>query len=111
MKIKLGLGTGLLTMLMCGAVSLPVEVPEAAANHGTSCTKSDTLSKRVDFADLDRARKILGHKDPWAKQLSDFDWGARQKTAEPTSLHEFLGFAANAGLGWTAQEEAGWKVL
>jgi hypothetical protein len=111
MKMKKGLLTGLLTTLMCGAVSFPVEVPEAAANQGSSCTKSDTLSKRVDFADLDRARKILGHKDPWADQLSDFDLGARQKTAEPTSLHEFLGFAADAGLGWTAQEEAGWKAV
>jgi hypothetical protein len=111
MKMKKGLVTGLLTTLMCGAVSFPVEVPEAVANQHSSCTKSATLSKRVDFADLHRARKILGHKDPWAKQLSDFDVGARQKTAEPTSVHEFLGFAADACLGWTAQEEAGWKVL
>ena len=103
--------TGLLTTLMWGAVSFSVEVPEVVANQDSSCTKSDTLSKRVDFADLHRARNILGHKDPWAKQLSDFDLGARQKTAEPTSLHEFLDFAADAGLGWTAQEEAGWKAL
>ena len=111
MKMKKGLLTGLLTTLMCGAVSFPVEVPEAVANQGSSCTKTHTLSKRVDFANLHRARKILGHKDPWTKQLSDFDLGARQKTAEPTSLDEFLGFAADAGLGWTAQEKAGWKAV
>ena len=58
-----------------------------------------------------RARKSLGHKDPWAKQLSDFDLGARQKTAEPTSLREFLEFAADAGMGWTAQERASWRPL
>jgi len=108
MKMKTGLLAGLLTTLMVGAVSVPVEVPEALANQGTSCTKSNTLSKRVGFADLHRARKILGHKDPWANQLSDFDLGARQMSAEPSSLQEFLGFAADAGLGWTAQEKAGW---
>jgi hypothetical protein len=111
MKMKKGLLAGLLATLMFGAVSFPVEVPEAVANQGSSCTKSNTLSKRLGFADLHRARKILGHKDPWANQLSDFDLGARQKTAEPTSLHEFLGFAADAGLDWTAQEKAGWKAL
>ena len=67
-----------------------------------------TLSKGVDFSNLDRAQKILGHKDPWAKQLSDFDRGARQKTIEPTSLREFLDFAADAGLSWTALEKANW---
>ncbi|HEY5869605.1 MAG TPA: hypothetical protein VI542_29255 [Candidatus Tectomicrobia bacterium] len=111
MKMKKGLLTGLLTTLMCGAVSFPIEVPEAVANQGSSCTKSHTLSKRLDFANLHRARKILGHKDPWAKQLSDFDMGVRQKTAEPTSLQEFLGFAADAGLSWTVQEKAGWKAV
>jgi hypothetical protein len=65
----------------------------------------------VDFADLHLARKILGHKDPWAKQLSDFDMGVRQQTAEPTNLHEFLDFAAAAGLRWTAQEKASWKAV
>jgi hypothetical protein len=79
MKMKKGLLAGLLATLMFGAVSFPVEVPEAVANQGSSCTKSNTLSKRVGFADLHRARKILGHKDPWANQLSDFDLGARQK--------------------------------
>jgi hypothetical protein len=111
MKMKKGLLTGVLTTLMCGAVCFPVEVPEAVANQGSSCTKSNTLSRRVDFADLHRARKILGHKDPWAKQLSDFDLGARQKTAEPTSLREFLEFAADAGMAWTAQERASWRPL
>ena len=111
MKMKKGLLTGVLTTLMCGAVSFPVEVPEAVANQGSSCTKSNTLSRRVDFADLRRARKLLGHKDPWAKQLSDFDLGARQKTAEPTSLREFLEFAADAGMAWTAQERASWRPL
>ena len=146
MKMKKGLLIGLLTTLMCGAVSFPVEVPVAnqgcwgwrlappaivpysrkwpgkrfllrepgqALRRDASSwhTESNTLSKRVDFAGLHRARKILGHKDPWANQLSDFDLGARQKTAEPTSLDEFLGFAADAGLDWTDQEKAGWKAL
>ena len=103
--------TGLLTTIVCGAVSFPVSVPEAIANQGSPCTKSNTLSKRVDFASLHRTRNILGHKDPWAKQLSDFDLGARQKTAESTSLREFLEVAADAGMTWTAQERASWRPL
>ena len=61
MKMKKGLLTGLLTMLMCGAVSFPVEVPEAVANQSSSSTKSHTLSKRVDFADLHRVALVAAH--------------------------------------------------
>ena len=86
------------------------QAQEAAAQR-SSCVKSHTLSKCVDFADLHRAQKTLGHKDTWARQLSDFDMGARQRTAEPTKLKKFLDFAADAGRGWTAQEKANWMVL
>ena len=37
--------------------------------------------------------------------------GARQKTAEPTNLKEFLDFAADAGRDWTALEETNWKAV
>src|SRR5262245_32070286 len=77
----------------------------------SSCTRSQTLSKCVDFADLHQAQKILGHRDRWARQLSDFEMGARQRTAEPTSLKEFLDFAASAGRRWTALEKTNWKAL
>ena len=46
---------------------------QQAAAKASKCTKSDTLSKGVDFADLQRARRILGYKDRWARQLSDFE--------------------------------------
>jgi hypothetical protein len=75
------------------------------------CTESNTLSRRVDFADLGRARHLLGARDAWARQLSDFDLGARQKTAAPTSLHQFLAFAENAALAWTPQDQSGWQAL
>jgi hypothetical protein len=65
----------------------------------------------VDFADLRRAKHLLGHRDAWARQLSDFDLGVRQKTAAPTSLHQFLAFAEDAGLRWTAQEQDAWETL
>ena len=109
--MKKELLTGMLMTLVYGAVSLPVGVPEAIANQSSSCTTGDTLSERVAFADLHRAQEILGHKDPWAKQLSDFDLGARQKTAEPTTLRAFLDFAAAAGMAWTAQEQASWTPV
>ena len=63
---------------------------QESAAKGSSCAKSHTLSNCVDFADLHRAQKTLGHKDRWARQLSDFEIGARQRTAAPTNLKEFL---------------------
>ena len=84
---------------------------QEAAAKASSCKKSHTLSTCVDFADLHRAQKTLGHKDRWARQLSDFEMGARQRTAEPTNLKEFLDFAAGAGRRWTALEKANWKAL
>lgn len=96
-----------------GTVNLAavVDRPAVVNDRSASCTDSSTLPGRVDFADLKRARHLLGHTDAWARQLSDFDLRARQKTTQPTGLQEFLAFAADAGLGWTAQEEAGWKAV
>ena len=82
---------------------------QQAAAGASSCGTSHRLS--VDFADLLRAQNTLGHKDRWARQLSDFDMGARQKTAEPTTLKEFLDFAAGAGRSWTALETANWQAV
>ena len=103
-------------LLLASVVLLLIPATAAAQTagataKGSSCKKSHTLSACVDFADLHRAQKILGHKDRWARQLSDFDMGARQKTAEPTNLKEFLDFAADAGRGWTALEETNWKAV
>ena len=73
---------------------------QGAAANASSCKQSQTLSACVEFADLQRAQKILGHKDRWARQLSDFDMGASQKTAEPTNLNEFLDLPpTRAGVG------------
>jgi hypothetical protein len=85
---------------------------QAVANPAnSSCTQTDTLSKRVRFADMHRAMQVLGRRDAWARQLSVFDLGVRQKTATPAGLAEFLTFAAGSGLGWSAQEEAAWQVV
>ena len=84
---------------------------QGALANASSCKQSQTLSACVEFADLHRARHLLGHKDRWARQLSDFDIGARHKTAEPTHLKQFLDFAADAGREWTAQEESDWSAV
>ena len=84
---------------------------EQAAAQAPSCAGGHTLAESVDFADLHRAQKSLAHKDHWAIQLSDFDMGARQKTAEPTDLKTFLDFAAAAGRDWTAEEKNHWQAL
>jgi hypothetical protein len=66
-KMKNELLTGVLMTLVCGAVSVPVGLPEAFADQSSSRTTRDTLSKRVAFADLHRAQKILGHEDHWGQ--------------------------------------------
>ena len=86
------------------------QVHPAVANV-PSCVNSRTLSGSVNFADLHRAQTLLAHRDRWARQLSDFDMGARQKTAEPTDLKTFLDFAAAAGRGWTAEEKNNWQTV
>ena len=58
-----------------------------------------TLSARLTFADGDRGAAILGEADDWARQLSDFDRGARQRMLGPTDLDGFLEFVLHgAGL-------------
>ena len=106
-------GASLLAVVIMVVLLIPATAGAQAqqAARASTCTKSDTLSKGLDFADLHRAQRILGHKDRWARQLSDFDMGASQRTAEPTNLKEFLDFAAGAGRRWTATEEANWKAL
>ena len=83
---------------------------QEAAAKASSCKKSHTLSTGVDVGDLPRTENAWT-PDRWARQLSDFEMGARQRTAEPTNLKEFLDFAAGAGRRWTALEKANWKAL
>ena len=101
--------------LVIVAVALIPETAAAqaqqAAPHGRSCANSRTLSESVDYTDRHRAQTLLAQKDRWARQLSDFDMGARQKTAEPTDLKTFLDFAATAGRGWTVEEKHDWQAV
>ena len=84
---------------------------QLAAANASSCASSHALSDSVTFADLHRAQKALAHKDRWARQLSDFDMGARQKTTAATDLTQFLEFAAAAGREWTAAEKDSWQPM
>ena len=108
---------GHLSCLSAVVIAVVLLIPAAAAQAqqaaavASSCGTSHSLSKSVDFANLLRAQKALGHKDRWAKQLSDFDLGVRQRTVEPTNLKEFLDFAAGAARGWTALEKANWNAV
>jgi hypothetical protein len=78
--------------------------------NGPSCEKK-SLSDRMQFATEHRASTILGKRDAWARQLSAFDLGIRQKTAETTSLKEFLDFTSEAALEWTPEERASWEPV
>ncbi|AMY09557.1 hypothetical protein LuPra_02776 [Luteitalea pratensis] len=106
-----------LGLLPATAIAVVLLIPAAAAQaqeaaaEASSCAEGPTLSKRVEFADLHGAENTLGHKDRWARQLSAFDMGARQRTAAPTTLKAFLDFAAGAGLDWTAVEKTNWQAL
>jgi hypothetical protein len=78
---------------------------------GVACFVKKTLSERLEFASADRAGKILGHPDEWARQHSAFDRGARMLTLAPTSRQDFLTFASGAALAWTPAEHAYWTML
>lgn len=75
------------------------------------CLARSALAERLDFASLREGKEILGRPDAWARQLSDFDRGVRQRTLAPTSTKQFLHFAAGAARGWGAAEKAEWNIL
>jgi hypothetical protein len=52
--------------------------------------ESTTLSQRLEFASAERGGETLGRADQWARQLSAFDRGARQRTLEPTTNYSSL---------------------
>jgi uncharacterized protein len=83
--------------------------------HGRSgsgqCLTKTTLSERLRFADIDRARELLGRSDEWARQLSAFDRGVRQRTLEPTNTRGFLEFVSGEAVAWTDDEQLYWKSL
>jgi hypothetical protein len=78
---------------------------------GVQCLTKTTLSERLRFADIDRAREILGRSDEWARQLSAFDRGVRQRTLEPTNTRGFLEFVSGEAAAWTDDEQVYWKSL
>ena len=67
---------GAIAMEMFGFV-----ISSAKAQTASPCINSASPSRRVEFADISRARHLLGHPDAWTRQLSDFDLEVRQKTA------------------------------
>jgi hypothetical protein len=99
-------------VVLAGIVALGC-APEAAAQEtrGFQCLTKTTLSERLRFADIDQAREILGRSDEWARQLSAFDRGVRQRTLESTNTRGFLEFAAGEAAAWTQGEQVYWKSL
>ncbi len=75
------------------------------------CLTETTLSDRLRFADIHRAREILGRSDEWARQLSAFDRGVRLRTLEPTNTREFLEFVSGEAAAWTQDELVYWRSL
>jgi len=83
----------------------PSVVAFEAGVTGASCMAKQALSERLRFPSIDRAGKILRHPDPWARQLSTFDRGARMRTLDPTTVRDFLRFASTAASNWTPAEQ------
>jgi hypothetical protein len=75
------------------------------------CLTKTTLSEWLQFAGINRAREILGRSDEWARQLSAFDRGVRQRTLEPTDTRGFLEFVSAEAAEWTQDEQLYWKSL
>ena len=44
-----------------------------------ACIESNSLSRRVDFADVRRARHLLEHTDPWAGNSVTSIWGLARR--------------------------------
>ncbi|HET9475729.1 MAG TPA: hypothetical protein VFO82_17640, partial [Steroidobacteraceae bacterium] len=85
----------------------------AHLQHGRAqqhCLSKGELSERLDFSSRLRSRIILGLPDPWLRQLSDFDRGARLRTVAPVNTRQFLHFASRAALEWRADEIAEWTI-
>jgi hypothetical protein len=87
------------------------ESDDASDSGGVQCLTKTTLSERLRFADIDRAREILGRSDEWARQLSAFDRGVRMRTTEPTNTRDFLDFISKSATAWTDDEQRYWQSL
>jgi hypothetical protein len=111
----------LFTLFTIGYSSAPTKVlhpAEPATQQKTSvrsgddgCLTKTTLSDRLTFAGIDRAREILGRSDEWARQLSTFDRGVRMRTTESTNTYDFLEFISEAAVAWTDDEQRYWQSL
>jgi imidazolonepropionase-like amidohydrolase len=88
----------------------PTATTTVGSDHA-NCLPDTTLSERLQFAGIDQARDILGSSDAWARQLSVFDRGARQRTLEPTNTRDFLEFVSGAAAAWTDDEMLYWQSL
>lgn len=77
----------------------------------TECLTGRSLAEHLRFATRSEAEELLSRPDDWARQLSPFDIGARQKTLEATSLETFLEFVGSAARTWTEEEKAYWGEL
>lgn len=83
----------------------------AAQGTETACLAKKTLEQRLEFATRDRGRIVLRRPGEWARQLSAFERSARMRTLDPRSVQDFLGFAGEAALTWTADEIELWSGL
>jgi hypothetical protein len=101
------------TILFCLLVwmILPPLFPQDQHLPVGECLTKTTLSERLRFAGIDRARDILGRSDEWARQLSAFDRGVRMRTTEPTNTRDFLEFISGEAAEWTDDEQLYWKSL
>ncbi len=60
----------------------------------------------VEFASAKQGRQILGSVDDYVLRMGAFDRMLRLKTARTVSEREFLDFAMDNVLSWTAEEKA-----
>lgn len=59
----------------------------------------------IEFASVTQGREILGRVDEYVRRMGPFDRMLRLKTARPVSEREFLDFAMENVLPWTAAEK------
>ena len=94
--------TRLFSAVLPGVLAV-VLLSAADAPHAQTRIASHSV---VEFASVKQGREILGSVDDYVLRVGPFDRMLRLKTARTVSEREFLDFAMDNVLSWTAEEKA-----
>ena len=100
-----------IVIVLLSPATATAQIQGAAANESSCKVEPNPVQRAWS------SRTFIAHRKPSDTRIGGptnsvtLILGARQKTAEPTSLKEFLDFAADAGGEWRALEKTNWKAV